>query len=408
MLSAGWFAVATALVLAALTQSGLLVVLTFLGASFLAMVTLGARYCLAGVSFARSVETRRLFPDELTDVEWRLHNAKLLPLAWVHLEEECSDGLEVVEGVHAQPHLPGRQKWIHLYTLRPFERVRHRIRVRARHRGIYSLGPALVRGSDAFGFSLRRRGFGSSEEIVVYPRTHSLPSLGLPVRHPFGDLRSRRWILHDPLLVVGARELRAGDSMRSIHWKATARTQRLHRKVTEASSQPVFVVILDLSPTTGVRYESVDPRVAEDAIEMAASIVRWACGQGVRVGLRSGGFEVKPSSHPRQLTRLLDALARVTTQATGSAARLFESVGDALPMGATVVVVTATCPPELWTAVASWRKRGVGVSCIDFTAKNRPRDSSREERSVVASRMRMCGARYWDATDLGRAEEVTA
>lgn len=401
MLSSGWFAVLGALLLGSFLQSGSLVMLAFLGGAFLGIVTLGARTCLRGLTFVRYLRGNRLFPDETCDVEWQLYNDKPLPVSWIHLEDECPDALQVLEGVHAQPYLPGRQQWIHVYTLRPFERVRHRIRVRATRRGVFTLGPGLSRASDVFGFTLHRRVFEASGEIVVYPRTFSLPSLGLPARHPFGDLRSRRWILQDPLQVVGAREVTSGEETRSIHWKATARMRRLHRKVIEASSQPVFVVVLDLSPRLGARYESLDPEVAERAIEMAASIAQWACTQRLRVGLRSnasrvrlGGFEVTPSSHPRQLVRLLDALARVSSQATGSAERLFGGLAPSMPYGSTVVVVTATCPPELFRVVSKWRSRGFGVACVDYSAG---------DRTDVPERMRNGGARYWHVSDLAAA-----
>jgi hypothetical protein len=71
------------------------------------------------------------------------------------------------------------------------------------------------------------------DRLLVYPKILPLEDIGIPSRHPFGDLRVKRHLFEDPVLVMTTREYVNGDPLKYIHWKSTARLQKLQSRVFE-------------------------------------------------------------------------------------------------------------------------------------------------------------------------------
>ena len=149
---------------------------------------LWGRYCLAGVSYARRFTTDRLFPGEETDFWIEVINAKPLPLTWLRAEDEIPAGLAiaVIPTIASQ-----RRVLTNLFSLRWYERVRRRYRLKGELRGAFDLDPALVTSGDLFGFRQRRAAIGSRQTVLVYPKIVAIDRLGLPPARPLGDYGSR-------------------------------------------------------------------------------------------------------------------------------------------------------------------------------------------------------------------------
>ena len=114
------------------------------------------------------------------------------------------------------------------------------------------------------------------------------------------------------------RDYREGDEVRAMHWKQTARQQRLvvvERK--RATEKPVFFV---LDP----RLENTsDPRQLERfeqlVSEVATGVVR-RLREGILVGLVVGPIVVPPVRSIRRATMLLRPLAEVEALSVDEAA----------------------------------------------------------------------------------------
>ena len=66
-----------------------------------------------------------------------------------------------------------------------------------------------------------------------------------PSRRPIGDVRLTHRLYEDPTRIAGVRPYEAGDPLNRIHWRATARTGRLHSKVYEPSTLAGATILLD-------------------------------------------------------------------------------------------------------------------------------------------------------------------
>ncbi|WP_147675658.1 DUF58 domain-containing protein [Xanthomonas massiliensis] len=108
-----------------------------------------------------------------------------------------------------------------------------------------------------------------------------------------------------------SREYVAGDDVRHIDWRLTARSGRTHTKLFQAERERLSLIVADTSPAlyfgTRTRFKSVQAA-------RAAAVAAWvALAEGDRIGaLRSGAMEpaVAPASGMRGVVRVLEALVR--------------------------------------------------------------------------------------------------
>lgn len=181
-------------------------------------------------------------------------------------------------------------------------------------RGIYRLGPTMIRFSDAFGFWEATYELGGVSEVVAYPKLLSVKGLKLAARYTGvwpGEVVSKRsgrgFEFH------GVREYVPGDELRRVNWRATARLSKLmvnegvEERVTDA------VIVVDAGLATLLDWERAEELVDAEA-SLAGSLALTLVRAGNRVGLVIRGGEnlwVKPGFGRKQLDKLLYALAQL-------------------------------------------------------------------------------------------------
>src|SRR5438105_1590965 len=87
------------------------------------------RYCLAGLEYRRRFSHQRVTFGETIELEIEIVNRKLLPLAWLEIEDEIPADLPPERSKVARSHKADRAILNSLIALRPFERVRRRYRI---------------------------------------------------------------------------------------------------------------------------------------------------------------------------------------------------------------------------------------------------------------------------------------
>jgi uncharacterized protein (DUF58 family) len=316
------------------------------------------RSSLKGVTFERTLGERRAFPGDAVELTLRIANEKLLPLGWLSVEDRWSMALLLEDGEIFVPPSGQMGFFRSAFSVRWFERVSRRYRLRCTRRGFYHFGPVRLRSGDIWGLFHRDLVQGSLDWLIVYPQVLPLEALGFPPKEPLGETKATWRIFEDPSRAVGIRDLRPEDGFRHIHWKASARRQELQVKVFEPTTSRNLVVFLNVA--TFARYwEGTKPLLLEKAIAVAASIASHGVEDRYLVGLMANGsiphsdqpIKVLPSRRPDQLARVLEALAAVTSFTTSTLEALLLAESPRLPWGATLVVVTTLVTEDLLSAL---------------------------------------------------------
>ena len=366
-----WYVLAVILlIISALTHQSL----AFLTALFAFVVgvvpEIWYRRALRNLTIRQQVNQHRAFFGETITLSLSVENQKLLPLPWLEMEDEIPASLTLLTGRASPTYKPNRMALINTFSLWSFQRVTRRYRIRCAARGVYTFGPALVRSGDPFGWLVREDTVAVSEQLMVYPLIAPIESFGLPPRHPFGERATPRRLLEDPLRFAGVREYVLGDDPRRIHWKATARAGELRSKIYEPSSQYRLLILLDIN-SYQVPWMGLDPEIQELTICAAASLASWALDEGYVVGLLANSLMAPLANEQSRLSdeqvsqsaasaraflqsvrvplgrgseqreQLLSVLSRLIPYFGSSMDALIEGERYNLPLGTTVVLVSA-------------------------------------------------------------------
>jgi len=334
---------------------------------------------LRRVEYERSFDKRRAFPGETFEMTVRVTNRKLLPLSWLEASDEIPMALSLAQKVLTPTHAPRIGRLDIALSLRWYERVNRRYKLQCLTRGIYTLGPVHLKSGDIFTLFETQESHEVRDRLIIYPRIWPLEELGLPSKEPFGERQARRRLIEDPLRTAGIRDYHPEDSLRHIHWKATAHQGELQVRVFEPTTTLNLVILLNVS-TFEHHWQGVIPELLEHTIGVAASIATWAVGQKYKVGLVANGsmprsdqpIRVPPGRSPGQLTAILEALAAVTSFATSSIQELLRRESPRLPWGATLVVVTAIVTDGLAAAIMRLRDAGRRMVLISLADEDEP------------------------------------
>lgn len=324
------------------------------------------RRSLARLHMTRRI-TRYAFTNEHASVRIELENRSWLPLPWLQIQEAVPLDLKDQEDYRTIVSLGGRSRLVHDYTLY------------CRRRGYYTVGPLNLRTSDLFGFVEARWEEAGSAEFIVYPQIVPLERLGLSSRAPFGVLGVRRQMSEDPARLSGVRAYAAGDSLRRIHWKATAHADELLVKKFHSSQDLPALIVLDLDRAAYPVRVLIG--ASEWAISVAASLAGHLSEQRQAVGLVANGSDplavgdgpptILPHTGREHLMSLWRLLARI--QLNGAAQPLPELITRRtvdLPWGATLLVATPHLDEaSLWVLHNAYRR---GANVIAFICADQP------------------------------------
>lgn len=359
----GLLAILAGLLLAAWYDQVVIVILLGLVLSAAGLSKLWGRLSLAGIHCQRLLSERRVFPEEYIELKLRLVNRKLLPLPWIQVDDEIPVGFAPDVSL-APGNRPGFGFLSKAAALLWYTGVSWRYRLYCNKRGYYTLGPIMVTSGDIFGFYPRSITEPLIDHIIVYPRIFPMAQLGIPSLYPLGETRAERRIFEDPTRTIGVRDYSPHDSLRHIHWKATARHQNLQVKVFEPTTtlKVALFLAIDSFEHDGL-YNEED---FELGISTAASIANYITEQGSPVGLfvntrlADSGQSVRmpPGSGTNQLVSILEALAKVTPYSSGSFEEFLQSQRRGLPWGTTLIFILCRPSESLTGLLTNLRESG--------------------------------------------------
>ena len=188
-----------------------------------------------------------------------------------------------------------------------------------RRRGVIPVGPVRTVRADPIGLVRRELVWTESEELVVHPRTVSIPSTstglirdleGTPTR----DLTSSDVAFH------ALREYQAGDERRYIHWKSSAKTGTYMVRQFEQTRRSHLVVALSLATSDYATEEEF-----ELAVSVAGSLGVRAIRDGRTVSV------VVSTITPEFAKRKTYAVRPLATHVPG---RLLDDLAVVQPAGA--------------------------------------------------------------------------
>ncbi len=319
----GWLALAaTLVVVGGVADAPGLMVVAAITAGYGTLARLWTRYGVRSVTYERHLGASRAVAGDSVALDITIWNRKPLPLPWIAADDMLTDGLVVREKPDLD-HADDRQQRRLLrntWALTWYERVVRHFHLDDLRRGAYELGPARLLLRDVFGRDAAEKELADRETLTVVPR--SVPVTHVPQdRSPLGERRAPRSLVADPALFGGVRPFQAGDSLRRVHWRATARLGSPVSRRFEPARGRTVVIAVDVQTLDDVPHweMSYDDDAFEGLCVMAASIARHLLADGALVGVAAASFTGTPQRiawlAPRagrgQVARAGELLARI-------------------------------------------------------------------------------------------------
>ena len=346
------------------------------------------RLSLGSLSWSRRTGDR-VFDGDPVGVEIRLTNRSRVPKFLVTVEDTLSPWLET----ETAPRFLIPVLW-------PGQEVAVSYEARARRRGLMELGPLQVTSGDPLGILTQRRSFPAMSQALIYPRPVELAGWETGGRELYGSLISREsTAAREGLEFHGVRDYQAGDDLKHIHWKATARHGRLRVIEFESDPSPEATLILDLEQGTEVGQD-IDTTL-EYGVKIAASLASHAVHTGGRVSFEARDGRQRyhlEVSRLDQLFELYELLALVKADGPEPVSRLaLEAARDIRP-GSSLTVITAALTPALAEQVYQLLPRRVVVEVIlleasTFDGRLAPSRAAQEQMEALAGQLESAGAR---------------
>lgn len=326
------------------------------------------------VHLSRVTRTRRTQVGRPLEERFTVRNTSIVPKLWLEVHDFST--LKNHFSSHVVNNLGGKKSYS------------WRVNTLCRVRGRYQLGPIRLSTSDPFGLFPMQRDLTPTTNVVIYPLTFDIQQFALPIGVlPGGDALRRR-THHITTNASGVRDYAPGDSFGRIHWRSTARRDRLIVKEFELDPLADIWIIPDMShyghvsrekPTTvalragnlpsWIQLEKLHlPASTEEyTVTIAASLAQYFLRRDRAVGMMGYGQSneiVQPDRGERQLNRILETLSVLRAEGRVPLADMLHTESHLFPRGTTLIVVTPTVFESWVTAARQLARRGLRVVTV--------------------------------------------
>ena len=332
--------------------------LTLFALIVLAMGLVSKLWSLASLNHLKckiDLNRTRIFPGRRLKIDIRAINSKLLPVLFK--VDLFAPG--AIAGSNAG-------QWISEETgLLWYQQTVFSKQFFPNKRGVYNLGPPILRGADLFGFHFRNKEVPDRFEVIVYPCVVNIRTISFPKQEFFG-IPGGKSPVEDPVFVFGTRDYQPGRPARGIHWKASARHGRLQEKLCEPAEQEKVLILLDVD-----QFEIEQAREDfERILEVIASLILQMDGRGIAVGFATNGniigdkLKIIPISRSLlQMASIFETLARVGIEKAGPVTDLLAK-GYKIPFGVSCIYFAYRSCHQTRSAGTSMKRKKIPIRFV--------------------------------------------
>lgn len=200
-------------------------------------------------------------------------------------------------------------------TVFSWQRVTRKLEFVCKKRGYYQVNGIDLVGGDLFFSKEMNESRSSNIFLYVYPKPSEIPGFLSALQKLNGEVLTKRHLLEDPFEYRGIREYMPGDEMKSINWKASARSGDL--RVNQKNYTALKTVRLFINLEDGGIWRREE--LLEESISMAAGCALFFLQQGIQISLYSNGCDrisgnksvVRASAGSGQMETVNRMLARI-------------------------------------------------------------------------------------------------
>lgn len=232
-----------------------------------------------GLGVQLSFQRDYAYAGEETALLLAIENRKRLPIplleAAFHVRRELSFLDE--ENIKTSDYTYKRD----IFSMLGRQRITRTLKLLCTRRGFYE-----IRDVDFTSYSLfHRKSYLASRkartEFYVYAKRVDVSDLVIQCEKLSGANQCARRLYEDPFAFRGIRDYTAQDPMKTINWKATAKSGRMMVNTYDSTQMERVILYLDVADTGILKQD----KLLEESISVAATLAQKLLGKGMEVGL---------------------------------------------------------------------------------------------------------------------------
>ena len=327
------------------------------------------RWAMSGLTYDRAFTVRQAFEGETIQMRETISNAKPLPLPLLTVESRMNGNLRLSSHANLEVNDIGYHK--SLFTLMPFSKITRTHQVTCLKRGYYEIKSLAVCIHDLFGLvRVAENAIPVKAGIVVYPKLYDPGLFDLPNHSLMGNLIVRRWIAEDPFLGSGIGEYESGEPMKSVNWKATAKTGDLKVNQFEHSANTRLMMLLNVESSQEQWGRDGDIQPVEHGISLCATLAKKAIDNGMEAGFSANGHQADGKkelinlacmSGDQQLYALWESMAMLEVRRVMSFHTFLQTHSESGLTGCDILILTTYVDREIDEQATLLRMAGNSV-----------------------------------------------
>lgn len=215
-----------------------------------------------------------------------IENRKRLPLPLLKVKFQTARNLQFEKTVGSKT--TDQYYRSDVFQIGSGEKITRTLTFTGEKRGYYHIRNIDLIGLDLFLTDENLKSMTTDCYLYVYPKEFGSDSFRQSLQKLNGEMLVKRHLLEDPFEYRGIREYQAFDDIRSVNWKATAKTGALKVNQKNYTAMETIRIFLNIEDS-GVRKKDKE---VETAIQIVMGLTTHFLSQGRKVSCYTNGRDI--------------------------------------------------------------------------------------------------------------------
>lgn len=204
-----------------------------------------------------------------------------------------------------------------LLSVMMYQKLTREISFCCTHRGYFTIDKMVLVCRDILMTSEYVSRNDLDVHLYVYPKPVAFDKFQVPFQKMLGTVLSKRYINEDPFEFRTIRDYQSYDTLKTVNWKASAKTGSLKVNAFDHTSSQQIKILLNLELETIWKYEDI----LEESIRIAATFAANFIEQGIPTSVYTNALDlitkerlnVPAGSGTNHMRTINETLARIDT-----------------------------------------------------------------------------------------------
>lgn len=313
-----------------------------------------------------------LFTGEDIKINYNIENTSPFSIPYLEIKSNISKDLT---GIDSSPRIISLDKKESFYN---------KDTISLKRRGFYELGDIEVKIIDVLEFYTFKKNISNNLSLLVYPEIISLSSFRIVKSINSGEIFVENSSFADKSTINSLRDYREGDSIKSIHWKLSAK--KSSPIIKEYDKEGDTKIILFIDNHKDCFKNDFDRRLEDKSVEAALSIIDYCLNQNIKITLETQNKKdliIIDGQQNSDFKPFLDCLARFKGNGDISFNNVLMDKIDSLDSSSTIIIITTNLDKKMGSLGMEMRFKNLNPTFIvigDKTNKTGYLDLNVEKR----------------------------